>query len=95
MRPGRTNRATGWLKRFNASSFHLAQCGSACPRWDIHVSFRTPGRIIPQFVEMPDGSRYFTVNHTVNHTVNRTVDRPVPGRHSQDNRLTVTLGCSI
>ena len=74
-------------KRFNATSFHLAQDGGACPRWDILVSFRTPGRIIPQFVEMPDGSRYFTIN--------RTVDRPVLGRHSQDNRLAVTLGCSI
>ncbi len=83
----RIDKAGNVTKRFNATSFHLAQYGGACPRWDIHVSFRTPGRIIPQFVELPDGSRYFTVN--------RTVDRPVLGRHSQDNRLAVTLGCSI
>lgn len=83
----RIDKAGNVTKRFNATAFHLAQYGGACPRWDIHMSFRTPGRIIPQFVEMPDGSRYFTVN--------RTVDRPVLGRHSQDNRLAVTLGCSI
>jgi hypothetical protein len=83
----RIDKAGNVTKRFNATTFHLAQYGGACPRWDIHMSFRTPGRIIPQFVEMPDGSRYFTVN--------RTVDRPVLGRHSQDNRLAVTLGCSI
>lgn len=83
----RIDKAGNVTKRFNATTFHLAQYGGACPRWDIHMSFRTPGRIIPQFVEMPDGSRYFTIN--------RTVDRPVLGRHSQDNRLAVTLGCSI
>ena len=83
----RIDKAGNVTKRFNATAFHLAQYGGACPRWDIHMSFRTPGRVIPQFVEMPDGSRYFTVN--------RTVDRPVLGRMSQDNRLAVTLGCSI
>lgn len=83
----RIDKAGNVTKRFNATAIHLAQYGGACPRLDIHVSFRTPGRIIPQFVEMPDGTRYFTIN--------RTVDRPVLGRHSQDNRLAVALGCSI
>ncbi len=83
----RIDKAGNVTKRFNATAFHLAQYGGACPRWDIHMSFRTPGRVIPQFVEMPDGTRYFTVN--------RTVDRPVLGRMSQDNRLAVTLGCAI
>jgi len=83
----RIDKAGNVTKRFNATAFHLAQYGGACPRLDIHVSFRTPGRIIPQFVEMPDGTRYFTVN--------RTVDRPVLGRTTQDNRLAVTLGCAI
>lgn len=83
----RIDKAGNVTKRFNATSFHLAEYGGACPRWDIHLSFRTPGRILPQFVEMPDGSRYFTVN--------RTVDRPTLGHRSQDNRLAVTLGCAI
>ncbi|QYZ70028.1 helix-turn-helix domain-containing protein [Neotabrizicola shimadae] len=74
-------------KRFNATEFPLAEYGGACPRLDVHTSFRTPGRIVPQFVEMPDGSRFFVVS--------RTVDRPSWFRHAQDNRLAVAMGCAI
>ncbi len=74
-------------KRFNATSFHLAEYGGACPRLDVHTSFRMPGRIIPQFVEMPDASRYFVFS--------RTVDRPTFERHGQDNRLAVAMGCAF
>ncbi len=51
------------------------------------MSFRTPGRIVPQFVEMPDGSQYFVFS--------RTVDRPSFQRHAQDIRLAVAMGCTI
>jgi hypothetical protein len=74
-------------KRFNATDFHLAEYGGACPRLDVHTSFRTPGRIVPQFVEMPDSTQYFVFS--------RTVDRPTFERHGQDNRLAVALGCMI
>lgn len=83
----RIDKAGNVTKRFNATGFHLADHGGACPRWDVHTSFRTPGRILPQFVEMPDGSCYFTFS--------RTVDRPSAGRHTHDNRLAITLGCGI
>jgi XRE family transcriptional regulator, fatty acid utilization regulator len=74
-------------KRFNATGFHLAEYGGACPRLDVHTSFRTPGKIVPQFVEMPDNSQYFVFS--------RTVDRPTWIRHAQDNRLAVAMGCTI
>ncbi|MGL5010575.1 MAG: helix-turn-helix domain-containing protein, partial [Paracoccaceae bacterium] len=74
-------------KRFNATDFHLAEYGGACPRLDVHTSFRTPGKIVPQFVEMPDASQYFVFS--------RTVDRPTFERYGQDNRLAVALGCTI
>ena len=74
-------------KRFNATGFHLAEYGGACPRLEVHTSFRTPGRIVPQFVEMPDSSQYFVFS--------RTVDRPTFERHAQDNRLAVAMGCTI
>lgn len=74
-------------KRFNATGFHLAEHGGACPRLDVHTSFRTPGRIVPQFVEMPDRSQFFVFS--------RTVDRPSWARHAQDNRLAVAMGCAI
>jgi predicted transcriptional regulator/transcriptional regulator with XRE-family HTH domain len=83
----RIDKAGNVTKRFNATSFHLAEHGGACPRWNIHLCFRTPGHTLSQFVEMPDGSKYFTIN--------RTVDRPSTGHLSQDNRLAITLGCSI
>ena len=74
-------------KRFNSTGFHLAEHGGACPRLDVHTSFRAPGRILPQFVEMPDASQYFVFS--------RTVDRPTFERHGQDNRLAVAMGCTI
>lgn len=74
-------------KRFNATDFHLAEYGGACPRLDVHTSFRTPGKIVQQFVEMPDKSQYFVFS--------RTVDRPTWIRHAQDNRLAVAMGCTI
>jgi predicted transcriptional regulator/DNA-binding XRE family transcriptional regulator len=74
-------------KRFNATGFHLAEYGGACPRLDVHTSFRTPGRIVPQFVEMPDRSQYFVFS--------RTVERPTWARHAQDNRLAVAMGCAV
>lgn len=83
----RIDKAGNVTKRFNATNFHLAEYGGACPKWDIHISFRTPGRILPQFVEMPDGSRFFTIS--------RTVDRPTPDFQAQDHRLAITLGCKI
>ena len=83
----RIDKAGNVSKRFNATDFHLAEFGGACPRLDIHTAFRVPGRIMPQFVEMPDQSQYFTFS--------RTVDRPSFERRSQDNRLAVTLGCTV
>ena len=74
-------------KRFNATDFHLAEYGGACPRLDVHTSFRTPGRIMSQFVEMPDRSQFFVFS--------RTVDRPTWQRHAQDNRLAVAMGCAV
>ncbi|MEM7059429.1 MAG: short-chain fatty acyl-CoA regulator family protein [Pseudomonadota bacterium] len=83
----RIDKAGNVSKRFNATDFHLAEHGGACPRLDVHTSFRTPGRIVPQFVETPDSSQFFVFS--------RTVDRPRFTRHSQDVRLAIAIGCSI
>ena len=83
----RIDKAGNVTKRFNATGFHLAEYGGACPRLEVHTCFRVPGRIVPQFVEMPDGSQYFTFA--------RTVDRPTFERHAQDNRLAVAMGCAV
>lgn len=83
----RIDKAGNVTKRFNATDFHLAEYGGACPRLEVHTSFRTPGRIVPQFVELPDASQFFVFS--------RTVDRPTFTRHSQDVRLAIAMGCSL
>jgi hypothetical protein len=83
----RIDRAGNVSKRFNATSFHLAQFGGSCPVWNIHMAFRTPGEVLPQFVELPDGKRFFTLS--------RTADRPSPGPQVQAHRLTVAIGCEM
>jgi predicted transcriptional regulator len=83
----RIDKAGNVTKRFNATDFHLAEYGGACPRLDVHTSFRMPGRIVPQFVEMPDTSQFFVFA--------RTVDRPSVTRHAQDVRLAVAMGCAM
>lgn len=83
----RIDKAGNVTKRFNATDFHLAEYGGACPKLDVHMTFRLPGRIVPQLVEMPDASQYFVFA--------RTVDRPTFERHGQDNRLAVAMGCTI
>lgn len=65
----------------------IAENDRACPRLEVHTSFRTPGRIVPQLVEMPDASQYFVFA--------RTVDRPTFEWHAQDNRLAVVMGCRV
>jgi len=82
----RIDKAGNVTKRFNATDFHLAEYGGACPRLEVHTSFRAPGRIVPQMVEMPDRSQFFVIS--------RTVDRPSFTRHAQDVRLAVAMGCA-
>ena len=83
----RVDAAGNVTKRFNSTDFHLAEYGGACPRLEIHSSFNTPGRIVPQLVVMPDASQFLVLS--------RTVDRPSFTRFTQDVRLAVAMGCSV
>lgn len=83
----RIDRGGNVSKRLNATPIQLARFGGTCPRLDIHYCFRVPGRILTQIVEMPDHSRYLTIN--------RTVDRPSIRYSTEDKRLAVSLGCSV
>ncbi|MFY0690356.1 MAG: DUF2083 domain-containing protein [Paracoccaceae bacterium] len=83
----RVDKAGNVTKRFNSTTFNLAEYGGACPVWNIHTAFFTPGVIVPQFVEMPDGQRFFTIS--------RTAHRPVYNRETQDRRLALALGCDF
>ena len=83
----RVDKAGNVTKRFNSTPFQLAEYGGACPVWNIHMAFRMPGVILPQFVELPDGDRYFTIS--------RTSDRPVYNFRTQDHRMALALGCEL
>jgi predicted transcriptional regulator/transcriptional regulator with XRE-family HTH domain len=83
----RVDKAGNVTKRFNATSFNIAEYGGACPVWNIHTSFRTPGVIIPQFLELPEGEKYFTIS--------RTSERPVFSRDTQDQQVALSLGCEL
>lgn len=83
----RIDRAGNVTKRFNSTSFNLADHGGSCPVWNIHSAFETPGAVLPQFVELPGGEKYFTIS--------RTADRPMLGGGTQTRRLAVALGCEL
>ncbi|RAK57575.1 helix-turn-helix domain-containing protein [Phenylobacterium deserti] len=83
----RTDSAGNISKRFAGSSFPFSRFGGACPRWNIHSSFRTPGRIITQIIETPDGARYFTFS--------RTVARIAAPYVSEDSDLAIGMGCEL
>jgi len=83
----RIDKAGNVTKRFNSTSFNLAEYGGACPVWNLHNAFQTPSLIIPQFVELPDGARFLTIC--------RTTNLPVYSRKTQDRRLALALGCEL
>lgn len=83
----RVDRAGNVTKRFNATSVNIADSGGSCPVWHIHSAFSTPHVITPQFVELPDGARFFTIN--------RSTERPSYSRESQNRRMSVSLGCDL
>lgn len=83
----RVDQAGNVSKRFAADGFPFARFGGACPRWNLHAAFRTPGRVVTQIVETPDGGRWFTLS--------RTVDRQGRGAARDGQDLAIGLGCEL
>ncbi len=52
-------------KRLDGAGFPFARHGGACPLWNIHSAFQTPGRVVTQRLELPDGQRFFSIARTV------------------------------
>ncbi len=61
----RVDNAGNVSKRFSSGSFPFARFGGTCPLWNIHGAFGHPGRVETQVIEMPDGSRWFSLARTV------------------------------
>ncbi|MDE2487889.1 MAG: DUF2083 domain-containing protein [Alphaproteobacteria bacterium] len=83
----RVDSAGNISKRFAGAAFPFSRFGGACPRWNVHSSFRTPGRIVTQVIETPDGERYFTLARTV-----ARVATPYAG---EDSELAIGMGCEL
>ncbi len=52
-------------KRFPLPYMALPRYGNACPLWAVYQAFQTPGSMVRQLAEFPDGSRYFFLAHAV------------------------------
>jgi predicted transcriptional regulator/transcriptional regulator with XRE-family HTH domain len=72
-------------KRFSSSGIPFARYSGACPRWNVHAAFLTPGMIRTQLSAMPDGTMYFSIA--------RTVRKAGGGHQVPQNRLAIELGC--
>ncbi|ACG79618.1 predicted transcriptional regulator [Phenylobacterium zucineum HLK1] len=83
----RVDSAGNISKRFAGGNFPFSRFGGACPRWNVHSSFRTPGRIVTQIIETPDGQRYFTLS--------RTVSRIATPYAGDDAELAIGMGCEL
>jgi predicted transcriptional regulator len=83
----RVDNAGNVSKRFSSGTFPFSKFGGTCPLWNVHSTFDTPDRLLQQIIELPDGSRYFSIAQTLR--------RPaVPWPHVQP-RFAIGLGCEI
>jgi predicted transcriptional regulator len=53
----------------------------------VHATFDTPGRMVTQVIELPDGSRYFSIAQMVR--------RPAAPWPQPQPRFAIGLGCEI
>lgn len=61
----RVDQAGNVSKRLDGAGFPFAAHGGGCPLWSVHSVFRTPEEIVTQFVELPDGQRFFSIARAV------------------------------
>ncbi|MEM9989360.1 MAG: short-chain fatty acyl-CoA regulator family protein, partial [Pseudomonadota bacterium] len=74
-------------KRLDGGGFPFARHGGSCPLWSLHHSFRRPREIVTEFLELPEGERFFSISRTVT-SGGGEYDRPQITR-------AVALGCRI
>ena len=61
----RVDAAGNISKRLDGAGFPFARHGGGCPLWSLHQAFRTPREIVTQWLELPDGQRFFSIARTV------------------------------
>ncbi|MBY0395949.1 MAG: short-chain fatty acyl-CoA regulator family protein, partial [Thermoleophilia bacterium] len=83
----RVDQAGTITKRHSATRLQFARFGGACPLWNVHQAFETPGRFLRQLAETPDGVRYLCLARDVSKT-GGSFNAPV-------RRFAIGLGCEI
>jgi len=83
----RVDNAGNVSKRFSSGTFPFSKFGGTCPLWNVHSTFDTPDRLLKQVIELPDGTRYFSIAQVV---------RRAAAPHPQlQPRFAIGLGCEI
>ena len=83
----RVDQAGTITKRHSATRLQFARFGGACPLWNVHQAFETPGRFLRQLAETPDGVRYLCLA--------RDISKPGGSFNAPVRRFAIGLGCEI
>jgi predicted transcriptional regulator/transcriptional regulator with XRE-family HTH domain len=83
----RVDQAGTITKRHSATRLQFARFGGACPLWNVHRAFETPGRFLRQLAETPDGVRYISIA--------RDVSKPGGSYGAPVRRFAIALGCEV
>jgi predicted transcriptional regulator/transcriptional regulator with XRE-family HTH domain len=83
----RVDQAGTITKRHSATRLQFARFGGACPLWNVHQAFETPGRFLRQLAETPDGVRYICLA--------RDVSKPGGHWNAPVRRYAIGLGCEV
>ncbi len=83
----RVDQAGTITKRHSATRLQFARFGGACPLWNVHRAFETPGHFLRQLAETPDGVRYLCLA--------RDVSKPGGAYLAPVRRYAIGLGCEI
>lgn len=82
----RVDEAGNVSKRLDGAGFPFAAHAGGCPLWSVHSTFRRPGEVVTQWLELPDGQRFFSIARTV---------RAGGGGHGRPSILrAIALACS-
>ncbi len=52
-------------KRLDGAGFPFARHGGGCPLWSLHAALLHPREVLTQWIELPDGKRFFSVARSV------------------------------
>ena len=83
----RVDQAGTITKRHSATRLQFARFGGACPLWNVHRAFETPGQFLRQLAETPDGVRYISIARDISKSAGRF---GAPTR-----RFALALGCEV